>query len=476
MVENNDNIAKMEDSSSKTRLPPIIPKANKRKSASQPDADIRRDKLFITQNRFEALSSFVEDNAPADDENNKQDIEMNEEDEVQANITTKQKSQKPPPVIVHGKPSIHKQFVQFIQANTNKNFNIKYSADNATVYLTDLEDWKRLKEALKQENAEYHSYTAKQDKTHAFVLNGLDNSTTEEEIEAELRENKLEVVKVYRMRSKSTLFLVITKNDVRLKHLMQNIKALCYTRVTWNRHYNKRIITQCHRCQMWNHATSNCNARPACVKCGEEHWTYECKKTKDTPATCVNCKGDHPANSMDCPIYKAKLEGITQKREIKPQKSNYQMRNEDFPKLRNRFVPAPPPTINPWTQAKCFTPSAIKVNSQIPRTDSSQIIGNNQEQHPKQDAPADNAPRVINHLGQTTMPDKNHPQQVMENPNVNQLTDVISEFQKLNSMVNLDKMLVAVRSLNSMLENCNTPIEKFQAFSKFAQNIASYGF
>lgn len=61
-----------------------FPKTNKKKSARQPDADIKRDKLFITHNRFEALSSFVDEHAHANDGNNKEDTEMNEENEPQA--------------------------------------------------------------------------------------------------------------------------------------------------------------------------------------------------------------------------------------------------------------------------------------------------------------------------------------------------------------------------------------------------------
>lgn len=78
--------------------------------------------------------------------------------------------------------------------------------------------WKigRLKVALKEENAEYHTYTDKKEKTHAFVLKGLDKDTTEEEVNEELKAAGISVVKVYRMRSKGTLFLVVTKNDVRL--------------------------------------------------------------------------------------------------------------------------------------------------------------------------------------------------------------------------------------------------------------------
>lgn len=93
---------------------------------------------------------------------------------------------------------------------------------------------------LKSKNAEFHSYTQKKEKTLAFVLNGLDDETTPEELEEELKAEDVNITKIYRMRNKRTLLLVITKGDVKLKVLQEHIKTLSYTRVFWERYYNKK--------------------------------------------------------------------------------------------------------------------------------------------------------------------------------------------------------------------------------------------
>ncbi|GBO29655.1 hypothetical protein AVEN_121587-1 [Araneus ventricosus] len=32
---------------------------------------------------------------------------------------------------------------------------------------------------------------------------------------------------------------------------------------------------------------------PRCMKCAGNHWSRDCPKPKETPATCLHCKGDH---------------------------------------------------------------------------------------------------------------------------------------------------------------------------------------
>ena len=57
---------------------------------------------------------------------------------------------------------------------------------------------------------------------------------------------------------------------------------------------------RCYSCQVFGHHENKCGRHPVCCNCGEpEHCgpTGVCNK----PAKCVNCSGDHPANSKQCP-------------------------------------------------------------------------------------------------------------------------------------------------------------------------------
>lgn len=64
--------------------------------------------------------------------------------------------------------------------------------------------------------------------------------------------------------------------------------------------YKNRLPRQCWNCQRWNHGSDSCRMDPVCLKCAGKHKMYNCTKRKDTPATCANCKGAHPANFSGC--------------------------------------------------------------------------------------------------------------------------------------------------------------------------------
>ena len=57
---------------------------------------------------------------------------------------------------------------------------------------------------------------------------------------------------------------------------------------------------RCYLCQVFGHHENKCGRHAVCCSCGEpEH----CGPSGvcDKPAKCVNCSGDHPANSKQCP-------------------------------------------------------------------------------------------------------------------------------------------------------------------------------
>lgn len=444
----------MDNNTSLPRLPPIS-KGNKRKQLGQPEVvhNNKREKLLMT-NRFQPLAAQMEDEIEAI---NQSDHMEEEEEEEQGNVSaeiSKSKIQKPPPIVLHGKPSLYKEFIAFLKLTLKNQFQLKYSKENTTIYVSELSDWHNLKQRLKNENAEFHSYTQKEEKTHAFVLTGLDEEVKPEEIEGELKEKGIEIKKVYKMRSKRILFLVITKSDVKLKPLQERIKVVNYTRVSWDRYYNKKLITQCHRCQMWNHATTNCNAKPACLKCAGEHWTHECTKSKDEPAVCVNCKGSHPANSTECTVYVQKIEKITsQPKAHKRIGKVINLSPDQFPELKQRYLPAPPPVRNAWNSRMEQAAMTTQANQQVNQP----ILASSQET--TSSAPGITRSQQVSHLKIDQ-----------------QINELSAEFKKLNSFVNLNNLLKAIRTLNTLLEGCQTSISKFETVNNFFLNIDSYGF
>jgi hypothetical protein len=97
-------------------------------------------------------------------------------------------------------------------------------------------------------------------------------------------------------------YLVVTDKTVTLNQLETEARTLMNTRIEWARHINSKLITQCHRCQRWRHATSNCNAAPRCPKCAGEHFTYTHKdKVPEKQVKCANCGGAHVTTTTPNP-------------------------------------------------------------------------------------------------------------------------------------------------------------------------------
>lgn len=78
--------------------------------------------------------------------------------------------------------------------------------------------------------------------------------------------------------------------------------------------YKKKTAVQCHRCQEYGHTRSYCREIPKCVKCGEEHFTEDCKKDRNAPAICALCSDNHPANYKGCPEYQKYMKSRIQYR------------------------------------------------------------------------------------------------------------------------------------------------------------------
>jgi hypothetical protein len=175
------------------------------------------------------------------------------------------------------------------------------------------------------------------------VLRGLCQGPTEEDVRDALQDEKeVTVQKVYRMKgARRPCYLVVTDKTVTLNKLEAEATTLMNTRIEWARHINNKLITQCHRCQRWGHATSNCNAAPRCLKCAGDHYTYTHKDTvPEGEVKCANCGGAHVASHVSCPAYKSRVQNLIVNRPNNTNKTT-----------ATNFVPAPQPTTNPWVRA-----------------------------------------------------------------------------------------------------------------------------
>ncbi|GFW65473.1 probable RNA-directed DNA polymerase from transposon X-element, partial [Trichonephila clavipes] len=96
------------------------------------------------------------------------------------------------------------------------------------------------------------------------------------------------------------------------------------------------------------HSSKFCTRNPKCVKFGQPHLTSDCKKTKDTEATCCHCQGNHPATS-GCP--------------------------------RNPLnKPPPPPKVNFWDERTRKRKEEMEAKKQQPQTSISTPCSTNKRQ------------------------------------------------------------------------------------------------
>lgn len=380
---------------------------------------------------------------------------------------TNKKPPPPAPLILHGRPSNILNTTNEIKNIATQGFYIKYTKNNTNIYFTDNKEKQQYQTIINRKNIQYYTYTDRTEKQNGFVLKGLETDATLEELLEELQDENKNITRIYKMNTQRPTYLVTTLNNTTLQDL-QTIKHVNYTRVSWERHINKKGIIQCHRCQRWGHATLNCRMNIKCLKCAGEHLTNLCVKTLDVPAKCANCDGAHPANSVTCPVYVYRIRTLEASRQSRGQQSRQE---------QPRYVPAPLPSHNAWAARAAQQDQQLYGAGPAGRRSQHPLLPT--PQHLRAPLlPTPQRQRAPHHQMQQHLPSP-QPQlgaapahaQAVHSQSTN---DLFSEMAKLNSLINIGEMLRAIRDLNALLERAQTPQDKFMATMQFTQNINSY--
>lgn len=389
-----------------------------------------------TQNRFSMLTD------EAREDNDISDMETEDDNKKEENNTHNvNKKKKLPPLVLHGKVKDHVAFVGLIKQSVENNFHIKYHEDNVEVFLYNKKDYETLSTAWKSKNIKYHTYTSKEEKRRTYIIKGLHAYTKPEEIKEDLEASGIIVHNISLMKGTKKPIFMVTTSMVKLTLLMQKVQYVCYTKVEWDNYINKRRIAQCHRCQEWGHATMNCYADPACLKCAGEHLTKDCKKPKTEPAKCANCLKDHPANATICDTYIRRLDRIT--------------KIQDKTKIRNKEL---------GRQRKDLGLDDTKQYPQL-----RPVLENRQAWAYNDSSKYNN--KIIDIQKDTEVNiNKNKNMHYSEN-DFKDFLILIDEIKKINTKFNIKNMLRSVKTLNEQLEKCNNQIEKFQVFAEFCQSL-----
>lgn len=279
----------------------------------------------------------------------------------------KQKIALPPPFVVYNYIQDHVSSVNKIRAKLTDDIAIKYKGNRIILQTYNKEDYSTVKQIITDSKMEYHTYTPKEDKDHKLVLKNLPPSISVDEIKTDLINKNIEVKSVIQITKKMSdntikplpLYIVTVSNKIKIKDVY-NIKKVCFCVISWEKYKSKFGITQCYKCQSFNHIAVNCYKKPKCVICAGSHLKADCDVTNSKDFKCANCSGNHLANSKDCSFYVRRLNDRQTKSNSQTlknlaNKQVFNLRDEDFPSVsKNPSVQVP--TVN-WPSTSSTTTS-----------------------------------------------------------------------------------------------------------------------
>ena len=168
-------------------------------------------------------------------------------------------------------------------------------------------------------------------KTHKVVAVGVHQTVSEDDIISELAKSNIKINRVQRLKynGQATRKVVIEfDNEQDMKIALFSGIYFGRIRIRCESYRTTPPVTQCYKCQGFNHIAKDCKKEQKCVRCAGSHKSTECpdKNKKSLKLKCSNCDGDHVASSRECPKFQD---------QIKIQADRAKVRQE---KLQNNLV------------------------------------------------------------------------------------------------------------------------------------------
>lgn len=163
-------------------------------------------------------------------------------------------------------------------------YTIKLTAIGTVVKLTNIIDYNKFESHCTVRKVPHFTHALDDQKPVRIVLRGLPDTPTDEIISALNKKDiqpfdiKKLSIKNIRYDDHSNYLLYFHKCSVTIQQL-RNVKSIFSVIIHWNYYDSKRHgPTQCRRCQIWGHGSSNCHLQPAFVKCAGAHETGKCSR------------------------------------------------------------------------------------------------------------------------------------------------------------------------------------------------------
>lgn len=232
----------------------------------------------------------------------------------QKSYTERTTTKKIPPIIISQVIADVSDLIIRTKNQCKSQVTLKYNKF-MSVYTTAITDHQKVIEELKLFDVAHYTFTLQENKSKHIVLTGLLHMDLTD-LETELPANDIIPKRLIQMKRKATqeptmhvvfpLYMITLNTQEDFNRICKR-KTLHSLRVTWEKYRNTRKVTQCFRCQQFEHGMSTCANKPKCVKCAQQHLTTDCKLTITGQVKCANCNGTHTANNSNCPVYIAHL-------------------------------------------------------------------------------------------------------------------------------------------------------------------------
>lgn len=279
--------------------------------------------------------------------------DLDEEDSISDGGQAKEPVLKVPPIVVdlvHSFTSIIRLF--------GAGCKYKRMTIGTKVLPKDLHVYEETIKKMKELDFKFYTHPVKDQQKFKLMLFGLpklDVKYISEQFKTTFNIEPISIKEVITPRSTpdDALYMFeFDRNKISKKEVTQ-IRDVCKVIVRWRKPL-RRVSgpTQCSKCAMFGHGSSNCNRKYACLGCGGPHDYSTCqlnKTTSDTPVVykCFNCAGkklkniNHRADDPRCPSRREYLE-IREKlsrnrRQIQPNtRLDFSVSPDDFPSTLNR--------------------------------------------------------------------------------------------------------------------------------------------
>lgn len=164
------------------------------------------------------------------------------------------------------------------------------------------DDYRAITSTFDKKGLPYHTYQLPEDKLLNVVFRDVPTGIPESEVQDALVKRGFRpesIVRMRRRRGGEPIPLVLVKINKEQKQIY-HVTELFGLEVSVEPLRSRPGVGQCFRCQLFGHAQARCTAPVRCVICAGPHYSRECDRPRDQPATCANCGGGHPASYRGC--------------------------------------------------------------------------------------------------------------------------------------------------------------------------------